>query len=216
MNRFVQFRWKLTRLIDRLKSSRLVRECATLQVVVPPVLNVPPELKSAAPVSPMTDYLSKPYLICFMRHLGCPFAEMTVLELSQLQQKHQQIDFIVVSHCSLRETEFWLNQIAPDNQFVTVIDEERDLYGRWGLGCTGLGHFLGVRSLITLVRLARRGLVNRSPSGSRWQQAGAFAVNGDGRVVWRHLPKHAGDLPQLDAVVSILNTTEQGKFSQVS
>jgi hypothetical protein len=52
---------------------------------------------------------------------------------------------------------------------------------------------------------ARQGIRNRHPAGSRWQQAGTFAVNRDGAVIWRHIPKHAGALPDLnDAALAAL------------
>src|SRR5205814_353510 len=42
-------------------------------------------------------------------------------------------------------------------------------------------------------RLARHGIRNRHPDGTRWQRAGTFAVDADGIVRWRHVPAHAGD-----------------------
>jgi hypothetical protein len=50
-------------------------------------------------------------------------------------------------------------------------------------------------------RLRARGIVNRGPTGSRWQRAGSFAVDRNGIIRWRHLPAHAGDLPDVDAAV---------------
>jgi hypothetical protein len=48
-----------------------------------------------------------------------------------------------------------------------------------------------------VARLARQGIRNRHPDGTRWQGAGTFAVDQDGIVCWRHLPDHAGSLPDL-------------------
>jgi hypothetical protein len=53
------------------------------------------------------------------------------------------------------------------------------------------------------VGLARKGIRNRHPVGSRWQRAGTFAVDAGGTIVWRHLPRHAGDLPDLDAAADV-------------
>jgi hypothetical protein len=57
---------------------------------------------------------------------------------------------------------------------------------------------MGPKSLKAVVRLAREGIHNRHPQGSRWQSAGTFAVDASGTVRWRHLPEHAGDLRDLD------------------
>jgi hypothetical protein len=51
-------------------------------------------------------------------------------------------------------------------------------------------------------RLAKDGIRNRHPHGTRWQQAGTFAVDASETVRWRHLPEHAGDLPDLDSAVA--------------
>jgi hypothetical protein len=47
-------------------------------------------------------------------------------------------------------------------------------------------------------------LRNRHPHGTRWQQAGTFAVDAERIVRWRHLPEHAGDLPDLAAAAVAL------------
>jgi hypothetical protein len=78
-----------------------------------------------------------------------------------------------------------------------VVDEDRRLYAAWGIGRTALRHFMGPRSLAAVATLARAGIRNREPDGSRWQGAGTFAVK-SATVRWRHLPGHAGDLPDLD------------------
>ena len=82
-----------------------------------------------------------------------------------------------------------------------VTDPDRRLYAAWGLGQTSLGHFLGRRSLQAVAGLAREGIRNRHPSGTRWQSAGTFALDAAHTVRWRHLPAHAGDLPDLPAAL---------------
>jgi hypothetical protein len=76
-------------------------------------------------------------------------------------------------------------------------DPSRRSYAVWGLDRTGLGHFMGRRSLTAVAGLARQGIRNRHPAGTRWQSAGTFALDRDGIVRWRSLPAHAGELPDL-------------------
>ena len=78
-----------------------------------------------------------------------------------------------------------------------VADRGRECYAAWGLGRTSLRHFAGRRSLGQVARLAREGVRNRHPDGTRWQRVGTFAVDAGGVVRWRHLPDHAGALPDL-------------------
>jgi hypothetical protein len=83
-------------------------------------------------------------------------------------------------------------------------DPSRRAYAEWGLERTSLGHFLGRRSLAAVANLARRGIRNRHPDGTRWQSAGTFALDRDGIVRWRLLPAHAGELADLDEALGVL------------
>jgi hypothetical protein len=86
-----------------------------------------------------------------------------------------------------------------------VTDRGRSSYAGWGLGRTSLRHFAGRRSLTEVARLARQGIRNRHPEGTRWQGAGTFAVDAGGVVRWRHLPEHAGSLPDLEQAAASLS-----------
>ena len=79
-------------------------------------------------------------------------------------------------------------------------EPEREIYARYGLGVTPLKHFVCWDSVSGAMELLRRGIRNRRASGSRWQSAGAFAVDATGVVRWCHVPDHAADLPPLDAL----------------
>lgn len=125
--------------------------------------------------------------------------------LSEEAARHPEIDWVAVSHAGLEPTDRWCAAVGASHRVRLVIDEERSAYGAWGLGRSSLRHFAGARSISSVADLARKGIRNRHPAGSRWQQAGTFAVNADGEVVWRHIPKHAGALPDLnDAAAAAL------------
>jgi hypothetical protein len=79
-----------------------------------------------------------------------------------------------------------------------LLDVDRRCYAAWGLGRSSLAHFMGRRSLAQVSRLARDGVRNRHPDGTRWQQAGTFAIDATDTVRWRHIPAHAGELPDLE------------------
>jgi hypothetical protein len=168
-------------------------------------VSAPPELGAAAPIAEPLGEVRGPAVVAFLRHVGCPFAESTMQTLSEEAARHPEIDWIAVSHAGLESTDHWCTAIGASRHVRLVIDEQRSAYGAWGLGRSSLRHFAGGRSLRAAAELARKGIRNRHPAGSRWQQAGTFAVNADGEVVWRHIPKHAGALPDLgDAAVAAL------------
>jgi hypothetical protein len=158
----------------------------------------PPAPGDAAPPL-LGEPVTGPAVVAFLRHTGCPFAEWTAGALRDAAKDHPDVAWIAVSHASPEATERWSREIGGMTGVRLVVDPERSAYAAWGLGRSSLGHFAGRRSLGQVARLARGGIRNRHPDGTRWQRAGTFAVGDDGTVAWRHLPEHAGDLPDLAA-----------------
>jgi hypothetical protein len=140
----------------------------------------------------------RPAVVAFLRHTGCPFAEATAVALRDAAARHGGVDWIAVSHAPATATERWCDAIGGSGDVRLLIDPDRKSYAAWGLGRSSLAHFMGRRSLSEVGRLAKRGIRNRHPHGTRWQQAGTFAVDGTGTVRWVHLPEHAGELPDLE------------------
>jgi alkyl-hydroperoxide reductase/thiol specific antioxidant family protein len=164
-----------------------------------------PTIGAPAPVAPELIVVSgRPCVIAFLRHVGCPFAEATFRRLAPLSQAYPDVEFIAVSHATTNATAAWCGMLGGVERVRIVVDTDRTLYAAWGLGLTSAGHFLGARSLAAVARLAAGGVRNRHPSGTRWQTAGTFALDATGIVCWRHLPIHAGDLPDLDAALALL------------
>jgi alkyl-hydroperoxide reductase/thiol specific antioxidant family protein len=158
-----------------------------------------PEAGAPAPTAQPLGEVRGPAVVAFLRHVGCPFSEATMKELSGEAERRPEVTWIAVSHAGLEATDRWCADVGASHRVKLVIDEERAAYGAWGLGRTSLRHFAGRRSLAAVAQLARKGIRNRHPAGSRWQRAGTFAVDRDGTIAWRHIPRHAGDLPDLAA-----------------
>jgi hypothetical protein len=151
-----------------------------------------------APSAPVAPTGAEPTIVAFLRHTGCPFAERTMHMLRDGAAAAPEVRWLAVSHAPSEATGRWCASIGGAGDVELVSDPSRKLYAAWGLGRTTLGHFLGRRSLASVSALAREGIRNRHPSGTRWQSAGTFALDRDGVVRWRHVPEHAGDLPNLD------------------
>jgi alkyl-hydroperoxide reductase/thiol specific antioxidant family protein len=164
-----------------------------------------PAIGAPAPATPkLIVATGRPTIIAFLRHVGCPFAEATFHRLAPLSQAYPDVDFVAVSHATAAATASWCGTLGGAERVRIVVDTDRTLYAAWGLGLTDARHFLGARSLASVARLAANGIRNRHPSGTRWQTAGTFALDAAGIVRWRHIPAHAGDLPDLDAARSFL------------
>ncbi|HEX8073620.1 MAG TPA: AhpC/TSA family protein [Thermoleophilaceae bacterium] len=154
---------------------------------------------------PGLDGEERPAVVAFLRHTGCPFAEATARALREAAAAEPDVAWVAVSHAPTAATARWREAIGGMEGVRVLIDPERIHYATWGLGRTSVTHFMGRRSLAEVARLAKDGIRNRHPDGTRWQGAGAFAVDAGGTVRWRHLPTHAGDLPPLgEAVVALL------------
>ena len=171
----------------------------TVPVAAPPAVGTPaPPLPEGAPAA-------RPYVVSFLRHTGCPFAEWTAKELRAAADRHPHVAWIAVSHAPEEATEAWARAVGGLGSVTVVTDRARESYAAWGLGRTSLLHFAGRRSLGQVARLARQGVRNRHPDGTRWQRAGTFAVDSDGIVRWRQLPDHAGSLPELEQALAALS-----------
>jgi hypothetical protein len=166
-----------------------------------------PVVGDRAPALPVTP-AETPTVVAFLRHVGCPFAEATFRSLRERAARTPGIRFVAVSHAPQAATASWCDAVGGDAGAVElVVDEQRTLYGSWGLGPSSLSHFLGLRSLRSVAALARQGTRNRHPVGTRWQTAGTFAVDAGGVVRFAHVPAHAGELPDLDAAVTAVSGT---------
>jgi hypothetical protein len=173
---------------------------------------VPPPARDTAPppepgepalrLPPPGLTAGRPAVVAFLRHTGCPFAEATMRALRDAAAEGGEVEWIAVSHSGAQQTQRWCQAVGGRGDVQVLLDPDRAFYTAWGLGRSSLGHFMGRRSLAEVRRLARRGIRNRHPEGTRWQQAGTFAVDAGGTVRWRHVPEHAGDLPDLAAAAA--------------
>lgn len=119
--------------------------------------------------------------------------------LREAASRSPEAQWIAVSQAPQVATEQWCHAVGGAGGVRVVSDPSRHTYAAWGLGRTSLSHFLGRQSLLGVASLARRGIRNRHPHGTRWQSAGTFALDDRAIVRWRLLPAHAGELPDFDA-----------------
>ena len=154
-----------------------------------------------APGLPLPLENGRPAIVAFLRHTGCPFAELTMQMLREAASRSPDAQWIAISHAPEKATERWCRAVGGAGTVRVVSDPSRRTYAAWGLGRTSLDHFLGGKPLIAVAGLARRGVRNRHPHGTRWQSAGTFAVDDHAIVRWRLLPAHAGDLPDVNAAL---------------
>ena len=164
----------------------------------------PPSIGERAP----TVFGSHPRLIVFVRHVGCPFAEATVRDLDLWRRRLPALPMAVISQGDEMRLKSWLQEIGAAGlvEPKSVVQADEETFRAWRIPVTSAAHFLGPRSLGGVLRLAVRGIRNRYPAGSRWRSAAAFVTDSGGHIVWRHLPAHAADLPDLSEAVRRLES----------
>lgn len=120
--------------------------------------------------------------------------------------QHPDINFIAISHSDQRSTEKWLNELDGPGSVAVIVDAERQIYAKWGLGVVSLGHVLSPASLVNAWKLGKeQGIWNRpTESGSRWQSSGHWAVDQEGYVRWGGPAARADDVLNVDEAVKAL------------
>ncbi|PYI10316.1 hypothetical protein BO78DRAFT_238202 [Aspergillus sclerotiicarbonarius CBS 121057] len=161
---------------------------------------------------PLPANNSKPTVIAFLRHCGCPVAEATFLDLRTAAEKYPDVNFVAVSHSDQPSTDRWVESVGgagnPEaNPVVVIVDAERKIYAQWGLGITSWGHVLNPGGLLSIWKLGReRGIWNRpTESGSRWQLSGNWAVDAEGIVRWGRPVERVEELMDMDQAIEAIN-----------
>jgi hypothetical protein len=136
-----------------------------------------------------------------------------------------------VSHSSEQATKKWVDMLGGAWGVRVVIDEDRALYAAWGLGLGSMWYLFNPTTQVQgwkekgwlgdkVAGAIQRGKgiqeklsvpgdegQDEGPTtvmGNKWQEAGAFAVDGTGTVVWGGKALRADDVMDLDYGARIL------------
>lgn len=142
---------------------------------------------------------------------------------------------VAVSHSSRDATKKWVDLLGGAWNVEVLIDEDRAMYAAWGLGLGSVWYmfnpttqmqgwkekgWLGEKVAGSLARTGSFGPGAGSPKpgagademegpstalGNKWQQAGVFAIDGRGTVVYAEKAARADDLMNLDFAVKALS-----------
>ncbi|KAJ5553622.1 hypothetical protein N7494_003000 [Penicillium frequentans] len=149
----------------------------------------PPQIGDKAPNSPRLMFPAdngNPTILSFLRHCGCPVAEVAFLEMRTAAAQHPDINFVAVSHSDQQSTEKWLSAVGGAGSVTVIVDADREIYAEWGLGVISWSHVLSPSGMLAVFKMGKdKGIWNRpTESGSRWQSSGYFAVDERGYVRW--------------------------------
>lgn len=106
----------------------------------------------------------KATILTFLRHCGCPFAEKTFQSFRAAASAHPSINFIAVSHSDQAATNTWLEAVGGADSVRVIVDSERELFARWGLGVCSFWHVLNPASMWNVYKLGKEhGIVSDFP-----------------------------------------------------
>jgi hypothetical protein len=133
-------------------------------------------------------------------------AEATFLAMRTAASQCPDINFIAISHSDQQATEKWLDAVGGSGSVSVVVDAERQIYAKWGLGVVSRGHVLSPAGLVNIWKLGKeQGIWNRpTESGSRWQSGGHWAVDQEGYVRWGVPAARADDVMNVIEAINAL------------
>jgi hypothetical protein len=102
--------------------------------------------------------------------------------------------------------------VAHARQFVgqtgfrgeMFVDPRLQVYRAFGLH-RGVRQTLGLAAILKGFAAMRRGFRQGSTAGDLWQQGGLFAIDPQGRTIFAHRDRFAGDHANLEQVAAALN-----------
>lgn len=120
------------------------------------------------------------------------------------------MQFVGISHSDQPATDKWLKDIGGAGKVEVVVDDRQESFSTYGLGLSSLWAVLNPSSLSAAINLGKtEGYgVRPTESGSRWQVAGVFAVDTNGKVTYSHKAQTSDDLGDLEAALRSVKAAE--------
>lgn len=134
-------------------------------------------------------------------------AEKIFRKLRDVAESHPDIHCIAVSHSDKASTDKWLQDVGGSGKIEVIVDDQRQSFADYGLGYSSIWAVLNPWSLSNAMSIGKTEGINIRPteSGSRWQTAGLFAVDRQGKVTYSYPAKTSDDLGDLDVAIKSIS-----------
>jgi peroxiredoxin len=154
-------------------------------------------------------WADRPVVLTFVRHFGCLFCREQVRELKgELERIHRLgAEVVVVGNgapnfiAGFRETTGFTGPIYTDPSRATY--RAASLKRGWTT-------FLHPRAVTNALRAITRGNAQGSVQGDPAQQGGTLIIAPPGRVLFHHISDTAGDHPELEKLLAVLEAMPKG------
>jgi len=139
-------------------------------------------------------------LLVFLRHFGCVFCRETVAELRRASEAADFPPLLFFFQGTPTEGRAFLRRDWPTVR--AVADPGLRFYEAFGVERMRWLDMLRPGLWAAERRARAKGLAQGDRSGDIWRMPGVFLVR-DGRILWAHEFRHAGDLPDFAAVPAL-------------
>jgi peroxiredoxin len=169
------------------------------------------------PVRLSTLWASKPLLLAFIRHFGCPQCKLMLFELQQSLQgfENHGIDLAIVTQGNPEETRDFCNQYAPG--MTCLSDPDLKVYTAYGLGRGNLVQtFLSPEIWKGNAHAKEMGFVPQMPPEGQdaLLMSGIFIIGPDGRIRFPYYYDNIADHPALSQLMQgFLGTSWDNPFN---
>lgn len=138
-------------------------------------------------------------ILHFLRHLGCIYCKHAVDQLYKLSQQNPGFPPVIFVHQSTPEqAEAFFSEHFPGASYIS--DPELSLYNLFGIRRLKGFHLFDPRMILKGFRLSFMGYSNNLGFGNIYLLSGTFVFL-NGKLVWSHRPKRAGDEPDWNKVL---------------
>ena len=130
-------------------------------------------------------------------------AEQIFLSIRKAAEEDKTISFVAVSQSDEPSTKKWVDAVGGSGLVNVIVDAQKEIFAAYGLGASSFWAVLNPWSLSNAMKLGRSENISIRPteSGSRWQTAGLFAVDGDGVVKYARKASTADDLGDVQEAI---------------
>jgi hypothetical protein len=156
------------------------------------------KLDSGAAFDLVEQAKSGPYLLVFLRHLGCLFCRQQVSLLQDVAPDR----LLFVSHGSQPAVQQFKQVFSPNHRIVS--DPEMQLYTKFGLKKGGIGQMLNPLVIIRGAQASARGHRQTKPGQDPWVLGGWVLIGPNGEPLVCHAAKDAADVLSAEDALKLL------------
>lgn len=152
-------------------------------------------------VSLMSYVGERPLLLTFLRHFGCIHCREWLADLEAHKDAIDEagLNVLAVALGQPKHARHFGDKLAPSVDCVT--NEEPDLYEAYGIGRGHLLQLVAPDAVLAGARAAGKGHMQGKATGDRQRLTATFIVDTEGTIRYAYYGKHAGDHPDLPALL---------------